>query len=184
MSFWHGFKRKLRLTPHKIAMSDKLTLDKARELLQEKDAEIQGLQARIAEFDQVFTLENLGIVRMEQDGKVLYENRKFAEIQTKFAKLEEEKATLEQAFTKADAQLTAANEKIAELEKKDSSVSNRAREFLASQGGQPLNISGKPVDQNKTETELSAAIAQANKAGDTETVKRLYGELNEMRKKR
>ena len=182
MSFWHGFKSKLRLTADKSEMSDKLTLDKARELLQEKDAEIQGLKARLAEFDQV--TENLGIVRVEQDGKVLWENRKFAELESKFAKLEEEKATLEQAFTKADAQLTAANEKIAELEKKDSSVSNRAREFLASQGGQPLNISGKPVDQNKTEAELSAAIAEANKAGDTETVKRLYGELNELRKKR
>jgi hypothetical protein len=179
MSFWSVFKRRRELTAQENQMSDKLTLDKARELLTAKDTEIQGLNARVAEAEQAFNL--FGIERTEADGKVTFTSSRVAELETKVGNLAEENETLAAAFNKSQTELGAAQTKAAELEKKDNGVSARAREFLAGQGGKPLNISDRTgFEGEMTEIQLHQAI-EAEK--DPVRRKALFNKLQELEKK-
>lgn len=161
-------------------MSDKLTLEKARELLATKDAEIQGLNARIAETEQAFAA--FGITRTETEGKISFTSSNVAELESQVAALHEETETLEAAFTKSQTELGNAQAKVAELQKKDSGVSARAREFLASQGGKPLNISDRGgFDGEMNEAQLNAAISEEK---DPRKRKDLFLKLEDLEKKR
>jgi len=181
MSFLNVFKKRHELTAGEIQMSDKLTLDKARELLAAKDTEIQGLNARIAEYEQI-VMNHFQIVRVEgDDGKVIFQSKKFAELETKVAELKEENETLASAFNKSQTELGAAQQRAADLEKKDNTVSARAREFLASQGGKPINLSDRGgFDGELTELQLHQAI-EAEK--DPVRRKALFNKLEELEKK-
>jgi hypothetical protein len=164
-------------------MSDKLTLDKARELLAEKDAQIQGLTTRAAEAEQAFQM--FGITRTEADGgKVSFTSARVAELEKELTDAKAEKDLLAEGFNTSQAALETSQAKVAELEKKDNSVSARAREFLASQGGKPLNISDRGdllKNTAATEAELNAAI-EAEK--DPRRRKDLFLKLQELEKKR
>ncbi len=179
MSFLNVFKKRHELTGAGNQMSDKLTLDKARELLAAKDTEIQGLNARLAENEQAF--QAFGILRTEADGKISFSSSRVAELETKVAALTEETETLGEAFNKSQTELGAAQKRAADLEKKDNTVSARAREFLASQGGKPINLSDRGGFEGElTELQLHQAI-EAEK--DPVRRKALFNKLQELEKK-
>lgn len=181
INFFRAFKKRPRLTGRENQMSDKLTLEKARELLAEKDAEILGLNTRAAETEQAFSM--FGITRSEADGKVSFSSARVAELEKGLKDASEEKDLLAEAFNKSQTELEDSQKKAAELEKKDNNVSARAREFLASQGGKPLNIGdrGNLIDKPKTEAEYQLAIEQEK---DPRKRKDLFLELRELEKKR
>jgi hypothetical protein len=160
-------------------MSDKLTLEKARELIESKDSEIQGLQAHLNEIQNSELFKGLAITRKEENAVVSFESATLIKLQADFKDLETQKATLEEAFTKADEQLKAANIRIAELEKQDTSVSSRAREFLAGMGGKPLSIS----PQGEPELTANDLRKQMNSETDPGVRASLYKKLKALEAK-
>ena len=158
------------------------TLDQALELIANQNAQIQGLEKTVS----------------EQETRIGGLNSDLDACMTSFGivkKLENETATWTSSHLQvADEAIVAANTerdelkeklgtaetRIAELEKEQKSVSARAREFLATQGGKPLPVSSNgPKSSNRIA--LTQALDEANRAGNKDEVKRLYGELQKLK---
>lgn len=133
MNWLNGWQKRNRLTAEDNQM-DKLTLDSAREQIAAQATEIQGFQAKIADFETQLA----SVPKLQSDLSAAVADK---------AALEAEKATLISAAAAAkenfDADLSAAQAQIADLQKKDMNADNRAAERLAGLHGKPLSLSSQ-----------------------------------------
>lgn len=133
MNWLDGFRKRNRLTADDNQM-DKLTLDSAREQIAAQATEIQGLQARITEFEGTTQTKDLELATLRTD---------LSAIQAEKVAWEAEKEKMVFAAAQVATDLTVAQAQVADLQKKDMNADIRAAERLAGLHGKPLSLSSQ-----------------------------------------
>ena len=160
------------------------TLDQALGKIEALNAQIRGLEtemeqreSRILELDSDLKIcrEAFGITKNTSDAGVV--NWQSSQIMN----LEEISKTLMGERDAFQAQLATANARITELEKDQRTVSAKAREFLAAQGGRALPVSGSVSPIPQTRAQLAEAMDRANRNGNRDELKRLYAEVKKLK---
>jgi prefoldin subunit 5 len=182
MSFLSAFRKRKSVDISGYEMTPK-TLDSALELIANQDAQIQGLEKTISEQET-----RIGQLNSDLDtcltsfgiAKKLDENKTVSWSSSHLQAADEAIVALNTERDELKKKLVTAENRIAELEKEQKSVSAKAREFLAAQGGKPLPVSSNgPKSTNQLA--LTEALDEANRTGNKDEVKRLYGELQKLK---
>jgi len=182
MSFLAAFKKRKPDLTFRQGEMDIKTLDSALERIGTLTDQIQGLQKTILERDEtILTLnsdfltcmEGFGITKNTIDGITNWESSQLNDLKGSVSELSAERNDLTDA-------LTAANTRIAELEKSQKTVSMRAMEFLATQGGKQLPVSANGVKPSN-KAQLIDALDAANRAGNQDEMARLYAEIKKLK---
>ena len=182
MSFLDAFRKPKPVDILDSEMQPK-TLDQALALIVSQETQIQGLQTTVTERDAAIASLNtdldacmttFGIEKKTENDLVTWNSSHVDSLDESLQNMTAERDQLQK-------ELGTANGRIAELEKDQRTVSARAREFLASQGGKPLPVTSNGMPKANNRVALSEALDEANRAGNKEEVKRLYGELTKLR---
>lgn len=161
------------------------TLDQSLDHIAKQSATIQGLSDEIKSLtaekeslnaDLATCIDTFGLTRINtEDGGHKWQSSKLDKVLSALKELTAAGEQLEGKLSKAEVQ-------IAELLAEQKSVAARALEFLASQGGKPLPLSGtgKPAPSGKAQ--IMEAMDEARKAGDQEAVKRYFEQYQKLKK--
>ena len=185
MSFLAAFRKpKRELTSQPTENMDIKTLDQALGVIEAQNAQIQGLQNTVTERDATITslhsdfqtcMEGFGITKTTSDGVVNWQSSQIEELNSSVTRLTAERDELQ-------TKLTAAGTRISELETDQRTVSARAREFLAAQGGKALPVSGNTAPKPTSKQQLMDAMDDARRAGNQDEMARLYAEFKKLPK--
>jgi chromosome segregation ATPase len=183
MSFLDAFKRRKPVDISREEMDIK-TLDQALSRIETLNTQIQGLETTISERDTRIAelhgdlktaIDSLGLSKsIDETGIVHWES-------TSLAALKESLNTMTGERDQLQNHLKTASTRIAELEQDQRTVSARAREFLAAQGGKPLPVSGQGAPKPTNKQQLMDAMDEARRAGNQEEVARLYKEYKALK---
>jgi predicted RNase H-like nuclease (RuvC/YqgF family) len=187
MSFLDAFKRRKPEIEELTSLNNQMdvkTLDQALGKIEALTAQIQGLETELNQREaRILALhsdletckEAFGITKSTSEAGVInWESSHISTLEKSLTEVKSERDGLQ-------TQLAAASTRIAELEKDQRTVSAKAREFLAAQGGRALPVSGSGNPAPRTRAQLAEAMDQANRNGNQDELKRLYTELKKIK---